>query len=823
MKIKLLIMSVLALWPWRAAISLGGSEDIPQGYRYVNLHEPYERTYGGYWWTDKDGTILEEGITVQGSPLICSSDTMLVLNAATAEAGDLHFVDGDIRRTWINGSRTTGLHLFTKLCSDSLVGNWGSYEPVLFRYKPGVMVEDIRRPGYTETFGVTHQVGALTYNTVRAKKSPLEVKQTWYIPGMWCIVSSLDVRNLTDEADDAAAIAVGMNIRTQVDLDRGRLDWYADFHSNGKAGVPMLSRLTDQQYTRLVEMVKFQIEYRPTERCILTRTGYDVRAAKPSYYFACLMLDGPVAGHVLTTDGDAQQARLFAADKRYPQQLVGHSAVIGLRSENFRLGAKESRTLKYAIAFGKTGDEAVANARKGLGIAAAKAIRETDEYWSKRLPTFTTGNPFLNPMLRYAAITQDINWEPDGRAPGDLGGWGRPSRAEVCGYKNYYDQTDMVVPILDMPVYDSELAKKALLYDIDPQTKRLRKLIIWRQQYDNMLYWPCGVYKVWMATGDDKFLDKMYPVLNNTLRWLHETRTEPDGLLRMLTMPYDMFTVGLGDDRTVTIKAQALACDALHLMRKMARHLNKTEDTAFYEKWRVQIKKAAKKRLWQGAFYGMCVDFPQHFNVSGNSCAIMAGLCGQQQARSICREISNLYTGTGFPELHPPVPAWVGSAPYGYQNGDMYVDQLALIARAANKAGDTKLLRLTFFEFNRIVQRWKCFPVTIHPWNANNHGGVNEIHSASALIACLIYGVVGLEEEDNLKFRPMLIPEMNGRVEVRDYLFRGTHFDIRLEDSGTQIQSMLVDGKKMPELMIPDKYYDRKRHNVVIRTPRRKD
>jgi len=285
----------------------------------------------------------------------------------------------------------------------------------------------------------------------------------------------------------------------------------------------------------------------------------------------------------------------------------------------------------------------------------------------------------------------------------------------------------------------------------------------------------------------------------------------------MLTMPYDMFTIGLGDDRPVLIRAQALASEALRLMSKMARHLNKSEDITFYEKWQTQIKKAANEKLWQGNFYSMCLDFPQHFNVSGNSGAVMAGLCDREQARSICREIGNLYTGTGFPELHPPVPAWVGTAPYGYQNGDMYVDQLALIARAANEAGDMKLLRLTFFEFDRIVQRWKCFPVTIHPWNANTHGGVNEIHSASALIACLIYGVVGLEEEDNLKFRPMLIPEMKGHVEITDYLFRGTLFDIRLEGQGTKVTSTEIDGKVIAEPVVPDKYYDGKKHTLVIR------
>jgi len=96
----------------------------PQGYRHADFQQPYDRTYGGYWWIDPSGDICEEGITVQGNPLICSRDTMLVLDATAAEVRDLHFVDGDIRRTWTHGGRATAVHVFTKQCPDSLVGSW---------------------------------------------------------------------------------------------------------------------------------------------------------------------------------------------------------------------------------------------------------------------------------------------------------------------------------------------------------------------------------------------------------------------------------------------------------------------------------------------------------------------------------------------------------------------------------------------------------------------------------------------------------------------------------------------------------------------------
>jgi len=790
---------------------------FPHGYRHLDLGKSLDRTYGGYWWTSEDGAVCEEGITIEGRPLVCTSDTMLVVNAATAEAADIHFVDGDIRRTWVASGSATGLHLFSELCSkDPLVGRWGRYVPVYLRYKPGVFLEDVRQPGYTETFGARHSVGALAYDTLRAKASTVEVRQTWYVASKWSVVNEVEVRNLTGQADPAASIAVAMDLRSPVSTDRNQLNWFADFHSGGKAGVPEVPRLSDDEYHRLVKLLQFQVEYREADCCIVAQTGCDVRAAKPTYYFACLMLGAPVAGHVIAAAGDARQSKLFAAGTSYPRQLSGPRGVIGLRSQSFPLGAKEARTLKYAIAFGRTADEAVANARQGLAVEAAEAVRKTDEYWTRRLPAIETGNATLNPILRYAAITQDVNWEPDGRVAGDLGGWGRSQRAEVCGYKNYYDQSDMVVPILDVPVYDPELFKKALLYDVDPQTGRLRKCIIWRQQYDNMLYWPSAAYKVWMATRDDEFLKKMCPVLDNTLRWLQESRTEPDGLLRMLTMPYDIFTIGLGDDRPVMTKAQAVACDGLRAMARMARHLNRVEDAAFYEKWLAQIRKATNQRLWRNAFYSFSLDFPDHLCLSGNCCAITAGLADPQQSAAICRQIEAMYTGGGFPNVHPPLPGWVGSAPYQYQNGDMYVDQLALIARAANKAGNPQLLSHVLFEFKRLVQRHKCFPVTGHPWNANMRMGVNEIHSASGLIAAMLYGAAGVEEGEDLRFRPLMVPEVGGRVVIRNLLYQGTRFDVRIEGQGNHVRKITVDKAPVSGPAIPPAHYDGKTHQVVI-------
>ena len=147
----------------------------------------------------------------------------------------------------------------------------------------------------------------------------------------------------------------------------------------------------------------------------------------------------------------------------------------------------------------------------------------------------------------------------------------------------------------------------------------------------------------------------------------------------------------------------------------------------------------------------------------------------------------------------------------------MYVDQLALIARAANRTQDSRLLGLTLFEFRRILQRWKCFPVTIHPWNADSRGGVNEIHSASALVAILVYGVAGVEEGPELRFRPLMVPEVGGQVEIRDLVYRGTRFHVRIEGQGAKLRNVQLDGQPLPEPVIPAARCDGQPHTVTLR------
>ena len=107
--------------------------------------------------------------------------------------------------------------------------------------------------------------------------------------------------------------------------------------------------------------------------------------------------------------------------------------------------------------------------------------------------------------------------------------------------------------------------------------------------------------------------------------------------------------------------------------------------------------------------------------------------------------------------------------------------------------------------------------MTVHPWNADQRGGVNEIHSASALVASLIYGVVGVEEGEALRFRPVMVPEVGGQVEIRDLLYRGTRFQIRVEGQGAKLHSVRLDGQELPEAVIPASSCDGQPHTVSIR------
>ena len=49
MKMRMLVVLVPILCGWGVPHVFAAGSRRPQGYRHVDLQEPYQRTYGGYW------------------------------------------------------------------------------------------------------------------------------------------------------------------------------------------------------------------------------------------------------------------------------------------------------------------------------------------------------------------------------------------------------------------------------------------------------------------------------------------------------------------------------------------------------------------------------------------------------------------------------------------------------------------------------------------------------------------------------------------------------------------------------------------------------
>ena len=80
----------------------------------------------------------------------------------------------------------------------------------------------------------------------------------------------------------------------------------------------------------------------------------------------------------------------------------------------------------------------------------------------------------------------------------------------------------------------------------------------------------------------------------------------------------------------------------------------------------------------------------------------------------------------------------------------------------------------------------------------------------------MLYGVAGVEEGEDLRFRPLMVPEVGGRVEIRNLLYQGTRFDVRIEGQGNHVRKITVDKAPVSGPAIPPAHYDGKTHLVVI-------
>lgn len=726
------------------------------------------KSYGGFFGVAKDGVMYEEGTAVEGCPAIFYNDTIVCLNAKTAEIADIYIIE-DSRRKCIaisdlldNARRSCmGLALHSNYGGNPAVGNWNHSK-------------------------VEFGLGKLKESKETLDKS-IKVEAEVFLPLKHTVTYKAIIYNNGNKK------LTGDLVFNFFLKDLTQLPIYPDFQANENA-------------------------------TILQIKGKDNYTAVPDAYMV-IKPDKKISHHLEALDILPPDATLPLplSDSSLPLLCFNPVQVYQQIPVEIKVGGKEE--ICFVISYGKEAKVTLEKANKALDADLEGNSRSIQKYWSSKNSWVKCANPLTDSLLKYILMLVETDFEPNGRCVCDLSGWGwGPATIEN---KEWFSTMDTAIALLDLPFSPNltpEYFKKIFSYTVDQENKRLKEEVIFRVRYEHYLRYPIAVYQYYLATLDKDFLIASYEILKNSLLFLKKHFTNKNHLLTIGVGYYDVFTYDGGmneDGKSVFAYQQILAAEALKAIADIAHILKHKKDKEDFLFWRRQIR-AGIRTLWNGEYYSFTLEH-DNFDVFANMWAMILGMVEDDRMEGVVRHL--LWTGTGFPQLHPPFPkdTWFrDNPPYSsLQNGAMYSDVLGLVASASNLVEDRDLLKKVFFVWNNMLTRYKYLLVSCNPWSPQFANGTyrSEIHSLSSFVRSFFSGAVGLRREGrNFALKPLMIDEVGNLITINKFLWGGSTFNINIHRGIERNMNMTIDGMDIPSEIIPASFYNGKNHEVILRS-----
>ena len=338
--------------------------------------------------------------------------------------------------------------------------------------------------------------------------------------------------------------------------------------------------------------------------------------------------------------------------------------------------------------------------------------------------------------------------------------------------------------------------------------------------------WVLAAWEIYQVTGDQAWLDEVYPIIKNTLEDDYKTIYNPEfGLYsgessfldwREQTYPKWMSNMDI-------YVSQNLGTNVVHyrahrILAEIARL--KGEPAEIYEERAEKIKKGINDYLWlkdQGYYaqflYGRnaLITSPR-YEALGEALAILFDVADEAQAASIISR--SPLTEYGATCIYPQIP---GIPPY--HNNGIWPFVQSYWNWAAAKIGNEAVLNhglasiyraaglfLTNYE-NMVAETGDFLGTEI-----NSH---RMLWSMAGNLAMVHRIFIGMDfQEDGLRFTPVVPKAYAGTKTLSNFKYRDAILNITVEGHGNEINKVLIDGKADELAFIPSNTTGT--HDIII-------
>ncbi|MEM9076706.1 MAG: glycogen debranching protein [Bacteroidota bacterium] len=338
--------------------------------------------------------------------------------------------------------------------------------------------------------------------------------------------------------------------------------------------------------------------------------------------------------------------------------------------------------------------------------------------------------------------------------------------------------------------------------------------------------WTLAAWEIYKVTGDQAWLDEVYPIIKNTLEddylTIYDSKT---GLFsgessfldwREQTYPKWM------DNKDIYV-SQNLGTNVVHyqahrILSEIAKLKGEPYET--YDKRATKIKEGINEYLWlkdQGFYaqylYGRDNLYPSpRFEALGEALAILFEVADEEQAKTIIEK--SPVTEYGVTCIYPQIP----SIPPYHNNGiwpfvQSYWNWAA--AKTGNEAVLSHGLASVYRAAGLFLTNYENMVADTGDFLGTEINSHRMLWSMAGNLAMVHRVFIGMDfQVDGLYFAPVVPEAYTGTKTLSNFKYRNAILNITVNGHGNQIKSVNIDGKEVKEAFIPKDLSGE--HNITI-------
>lgn len=329
--------------------------------------------------------------------------------------------------------------------------------------------------------------------------------------------------------------------------------------------------------------------------------------------------------------------------------------------------------------------------------------------------------------------------------------------------------------------------------------------------------WPCSTdrttwilaaWECYLVTGSREWLDRIFPVIRNTIEDDHVVAYDPETqLMRGETswldwreQEYPTWMQPVDIYRSEAMGTTAVHYRSLQILAEICRLEGQPAWAQRYDQWAEQLREGMNRNLWmddQGLYaiylYGRN-HLVQHrqMEILGESFAVLWDIAPADRQLRISQSMVSEPFGT--PDFYPNL-----KDQYPYHNDAMWPFTQAYWMKAQAKVGNEEGVLHSIASIYRLAALTLTNLENMVIYNGNDKGlPINSPRqlwsvAADAAIVPNIYFGVGYEL-DGIRFRPFVPKALAAKRDLSNFRYRDAVLDLHITGYGNRLKSFRLDG-----------------------------